>query len=131
MINYFDSVGLSVDNFLKISGIKHYGMYFYKSTNVTRRYFVENQGSTYNGNKTYLGRAYMERCNNSDSTRWRIIVARNLGTADNLEKQGADTKREYLLNDCDPGWYEANKDNMLVRYYMELRSRRGANDEIN
>jgi hypothetical protein len=60
-----------------------------------------------------------------------VLIARNLGTADSFEKQGPNTKDEYLLNDCDPNWYEANKDNVLVRYYMELRNRRKANDEIN
>jgi hypothetical protein len=71
----------------------------------------------------------MGSCKN-DSTKWIIVIGRNLGTADNCEKQGADTKREYLLNDCDPNWYEANKNNELVRYYMELRRRRGESGRL-
>jgi hypothetical protein len=55
MINYFDSVGLTINDILEMPGIKNYTMDFFKLTNVTRRYFIEKRGSTYNGNKTYLG----------------------------------------------------------------------------
>jgi hypothetical protein len=124
MINYFDSVGLSVNDLLEMPGINHYFMHFYKSTDATRRVFVENQHvSTYDGNRTYLGNLFVGYCR-CDSTKWRVIIARNLGTSEDFDILGAVTKDEYLQNDCDPGWYEANKNNELVRYYMELRSRR-------
>jgi hypothetical protein len=124
MIAYFDSIGFAVNELFEMPEINYYNMSFYKSTHATRKYFVERKkGSTYNGNETYLGTVSMIRCKD-DSAKWKIEIARNLGTADNIDKQGANTKDEFLQNECDPDWYEANKDNELVKYYMELREKR-------
>jgi hypothetical protein len=128
MIAYFDSVGLSIDDLLKMPEIKYYYMSFYKSTYATRKHFVKGKKvSTYNGNKTYLGVVSMTRCND-DSTKWRVRISRNLGTEDDYDKIGPKTKDEFLQNECDPEydpyWREVNKDNELVKYYMELREKR-------
>jgi hypothetical protein len=130
MIAYFDSAGLSKNYLSKMPEIKHYSMSFYRSTHATRRHFLEKKKvSTYNGNKTYLGYIHIGRCED-DSTKWKINISRNLGTADDYDKQGADTKNELLYNECkpywyeNPNWYEANKDNELVKYYMGLRGKR-------
>jgi len=122
MIAYFDSAGLSIDELLKMPEIKHYYMYFYISTYATRRYFIEKKGDTFNGNETDLGLIYTGRCKD-DSTKWEIKIGRNLGTADNYDKQGGHSTREFLQNECSPGWYEDNKDNELVKYYTGLREK--------
>jgi hypothetical protein len=67
----------------------------------------------------------MIRCKD-DPAKLQIDITRNLGTADNIDKQGPATKKEFLQNECDPDWYKANKDNELVKYYMELRDKRNA-----
>jgi hypothetical protein len=126
MIAYFDSVGLSVDELLKMPEIKLYAMFFFKSTHETRKHFVEKKVSTYNGNKTYLGSVALVRCKD-DPAKWEIDIDRNLGTADSFDHQGPATKNEFLQNECDPDWYEANKDNELVKYYMELKAKRNIN----
>jgi hypothetical protein len=128
MITYFDSIGLSIDDLLKMPEIRYYSMYFYKSTYATRKHFVKGKKvSTYNGNKTYLGVVSMARCKD-DFTKWKVIIDRNLGTSDSFDKIGPDTKDEFLYNECDreydPYWREVNKDNELVKYYMELRDKR-------
>jgi hypothetical protein len=126
MIAYFDSAGLSVNELLKMPEINYCSMFFYKSTRATRKHFVENKKvSTYNGNETYLGSVALVRCKD-DPAKLQIDITRNLGTADNIDKQGPATKNEFLQNECDPDWYEANKDNELVKYYMELREKRNA-----
>ena len=126
MIAYFDSVGLSANDLFEMPEIKYYNMFFYKSTHATRERFVgKKKVSTYNGNKTYLGFISMLRCED-DYTKWKIEIGRNLGTADNFDLQGPNTKDEFLQNECDPDWYEANKDNELVKYYTELRGKKNA-----
>jgi hypothetical protein len=125
MIAYFDSAGLSVNELLEMPEIKFYSMSFYKSTHETRKLFVEKKRvSTYNGNKTHLGSVIIRRC--EEPTKWRIRITRNLGTADSFDHQGQAIKYEFLQNECDHDWYEANKDNELVKYYMELREKRNA-----
>jgi hypothetical protein len=124
MIAYFDSVGPSGNYFSEIPEIKHYLMSFYKSTRATREYFIEKKNvSTYNGNETDLGSVYMGRCKN-DPTKWKVIIARNFETTEDYDYLGVNTKDEFLQNECDPDWYEANKNNELVKYYMELREKR-------
>jgi len=129
MIAYFDSVGLSLNELLKKPEIKYYYMNFYKSTYATRRYFVKMNGipkkehDTYNGNETDLGYIYMGRCV-GDSTKWKIKIGRNLGTADNYDWQGADIESVFLQNECVPNWDDANKNNDLVKYYMELKNKK-------
>jgi len=123
MIAYYDSVGLSIDELLKMPEIKHYWMYFCISTYATRRYFIEKKGDTYDGNETGLGYIYIGRCK-EDSTKWKITIGRNLGTADDFDKVGGNSTSEFLQNEYDSGWYEANKDNELVKYYMGLRGKK-------
>jgi len=125
MIAYYDSAGLSIDELLKMPEIKHYYMNFYISTYATRRYFIEKKGDTYDGNETDLGLIYVGRCKD-DSTKWEIKIGRNLGVenkADDYDKQGGQSTREFLQNECSPGWYEDNKDNELVKYYTGLRDK--------
>ena len=124
MIAYFDSAGL-VNEFLEKPEINYYKMFFYKSTHATRKYFVEKKGSTYNGNKTYLGAISMGRCKN-DSTKWEIEIARNVGVADNFDEQGPVTEDEFLQNECNPYWHitDRTSGNELAKYYMKLRDRR-------
>jgi hypothetical protein len=107
--------------------VKFYAMHFFKSTRATRKHFVEKKKVfTYNGNETYLGSVTLWRCKD-DSTKWRIRITRNLGTADSFDHQGPAIKYEFLQNECDHDWYEANKNNELVKYYMGLREKRNIN----
>jgi len=129
MIAYFDSIGFSVHELSKMPEIKYYHMFFCKSTRATRRFFIEindvneRKYLTYDANKTYLGDIFVGHCKN-DSNKWRISITRNLGTEPDCEYIGAKTRSEFLQNECDSNWYEANKNNELVRYYMELRDKK-------
>jgi hypothetical protein len=126
MIAYFDSAGLSVNEFLEMPEIKHYRMSFYKSTHETRKYFVEKKKvSTYNGNEIDLGDIYMGRCED-DSAKLKISIDRNLGTSEDYDKLGANAKREFLYNECDPDWYPSKDSKELVKYYVGLRYKRNA-----
>jgi len=128
MINYFDSMGLSVHNFEVMPEVKHYFMYFYKSTIATRKYFIamedapKTKGDAYNENKTSLGYIYMGRC--KESHKLKITIGRNLGTADDFDIRGLNTDRTFLKDECDTNWYNVNKNNELVKYYMELKNKK-------
>jgi hypothetical protein len=124
MIAYFDSMGLSMDDLSMMPEIRDYNMFFYRSTRATRRYFIEkNTNKAYNANKTYLGNILVGRCGNN-STKWMVSITRNLGTEPDADYVGCKTKDEFLQNECDPSWYETNKNNELVRYYMELKGKK-------
>jgi hypothetical protein len=131
MIAYFDSVGFSIDNLKEIPEINHYCMYFWKSTRATRGVFIEktNIGDNINANKTYLGDIYVDRCK-KNFTKWNVGIGINLGTDPDADYTGGHIKDEYLQNDCDPAWYEVNKNNDLVKYYMGLINKRTAVDSL-
>ena len=136
MISYFDSIGLSINNLVESPEIKYYHIFFYKSTDETRRYFIDKNFSVaYDGNETYLGSIGVLRCKR-DSTKWKIEISRNLGTAENYDIQGPQTEEQYLQNECDSIWYRhdkhdnlvtyygVDKNNELVKYYMELKNKK-------
>ena len=144
MIAYFDSVGLS-KNYLssKMPEIRYYSMFFYKSTYITRRHFIE-QGKywvenkrvpsavhrrSFDGNKTYLGNILMVHCKD-DATKWRVLISRRFRTYEFLKGEGFYVRNALLLNECSYNWYESEKDKergkVLVEYYMELRNKKNA-----
>jgi hypothetical protein len=125
MVAYFDSVGRSINDLTRMSGIEYYSMSFYKSTFATRRYFVKRDPNahTYNGNKTYLGSVVIMSCK-CDSAKWNIHVLRNLGTAREYEYNGPDLAMTTLFDECRSYIPDDEKNEELVRYYMELRNRR-------
>jgi len=125
MMAYFDSVGLTINALSKMSRIKHYSMDFYKSTSATIRYFVKEEPNlyTYNGNKTYLGGVTMRRCK-IDSTKWDVQILRNLGTAKDYKHNGPDMSRIMLLNECRSYIHDDERNDELLRYYMELKNKK-------
>jgi len=129
MITYFDSVGFTINDLSKMYRIKYYNMSFYKSIDATIRYFVKREPDlhTYNGNKTYLGAVTVMRCK-SDSTKWSVQISRNLGTARDYEHNGPNLSKTVLLNECNSYIHDDEKNDDLVRYYMELRNKKKKNN---
>jgi len=125
MIAYFDSVGFTINTLSRMSGIKYYSMDFYKSTSATIGYFVKGEPDLYkyNANKTYFGAVTIMRCK-SDSTKWSVQIIRNLGTARDYEHDGPDLSRTILLNGCRSYIHDDEKNDELLRYYMELRNKK-------
>jgi hypothetical protein len=125
MINYFDSVGLSIDDLSQMPEIGYYCVYFYKSTPATRKLFIEKKKISEGKDKAcvpneeYLGDIYAVRCKN-DPAKWKIGFARNIEPTAGCDHTSLDIQDVYLQNDCDPAWYRANKDSALVKYYMGL-----------
>jgi len=98
---------------------------FLKSTPKIKKYF---KGHRYEFDKIcngcYVGGIYMTYCKKDHTKRY---VNMNIIT-DTIRYMADCTYQptiEYnkLQNDCDPAWYESNKDNDLVKYYMELRNK--------
>jgi hypothetical protein len=132
MIAYFDSVGFTLNDLSKMSGVINYTMSFYKSTSATIRYFVKKEPNlyTYNGNKTFLGYVAIGRCEN-DSTKWNVRILRNLETAGkDYEYSGPNMSRTMLLDECNSYIPDDEKNNELVRYYQELRNKKKAKNNI-
>ena len=103
---------------------------FMKSTSKTRGYFTERKGYVYGdvyldqiiSGKTYIGVMTVDRCNDDPmklTVEMRVSLERNY----NYEERPPNAERHILLNECEPNWYESNKDNDLVKYYMELRNK--------
>jgi len=138
MINYFDSVGLSIDDISEVSGIKEYSIDFHKLTLSTIIYFVKGKETFfYNENKTYIGsvniwccRDCTKRCK-PDCTEHRIVILRNLETAIDYEYTGPDLLMMTLFSECRSNINEDDeKNDELLRYYMELRNKKKNKNNI-
>jgi hypothetical protein len=143
MIAYYNSVGLSCSEFIDQYLDKDvYIMSFLKSTRATLKYNNKVERNLLKGlppprvrqlrgsetqfrKKSYLGRIRMSRCEN-DSTKCMISIFVDTGVSEDGWLQ---TDRTVLFNECDDGryWNKVDYDNELVKYFMELRSKR--NDE--
>jgi hypothetical protein len=134
MISYFDSAGLSINDFVtKMPEIKYYYMNFDKSTFATRRYFTEAK-KQWAGEYPYinlwkkygyspenrLGYVIMSRCKN-DTSKWKIKTNINVGIS---EDDYVIWEETVLFNECDSCWYETNKNNELVKYFWELKDKK-------
>jgi hypothetical protein len=116
-------------------------MGFYKSTPATIKYLVKKEPNLYtfvkkepkkykyNGNTTYLGYVAIVRCED-DSSKWNVSISRNLGTAIEYESNGPNTSVTMLFNECSSDFYASEKNDELVRYYMELRNKKRTQNNI-
>jgi len=109
---------------------------FIKSTPITRSYFTDrieyakHRGHLYNNAyadeiatfKTYIGTVSVMRCE-EDAAKLKVRIRVSTGKPLEYNPRYAYEEKHILQNDCDPAWYESNKDNGLVKYYMELRNK--------
>jgi hypothetical protein len=141
MIAYFDSVGLSISDLSEMPGIKYYDMWFYKSTEATRKYFTEKREDRRSKDfdriepYVYLGHISMFHCGH-DSTEWVTKVSIKTGVS---EEDDIIYESTVLSNECGANIDEENdrllgyfigrakENDELVRYYMELKDKKNAN----
>jgi len=132
MISYYDSVGLSIKDFSEMYRINSYHMRFFKSTFMTIRYFVKKKPMsqrlyTYTEEKTYLGTINIWRCK-PDSTKYRLVILRNLETATDYEYNGPDVASTTLFSECRShikyNYNDDEKSEELVKYYKELTNKK-------
>jgi uncharacterized protein (TIGR02145 family) len=99
---------------------------FIKSTSKTRKFFIEREKHSYGEKfeygivtaKTYIGLISIDRCKD-DPTKMTVTLGLLLDGIDELNDMSKDEESQVLLNECEPDWYEANKNNDLVKYYTE------------
>jgi len=117
IIAYFDSTGISTDDFInKMPEIKWYKMEFER---LTEHDYVET------GIDPFYGYVHIYRCENDPAK--CILTTRVSISRDGLRL----SEVTVLLNECDSGWYDANKNNELVKYYKELRDKKNTNSNKN
>lgn len=130
MIYNYLRVGSSMESLQKYStDLRAATTEFLKNTPATRGYYIYGRIHDYGrhgvkDHKTDIGFIITYRCKDDTAKRF-VLMALHKGTANIHEYRsripGYDM--DTLQNDCDPAWYEANKDNDLVKYYMELRNK--------
>jgi hypothetical protein len=130
MIAYVDSVGLNISDLSKMPGIKHYCVSFYKQTPTTIRYFIKKDHSgryaLRDAERDEIGTIFISRCDD-DSTKWRGKIRKSLGMADLRQDGYPKGVNIMLFDECKrriPEYVYDEKNEELVRYYMELRNRR-------
>jgi len=139
MIAYFDSVGFSKDYLSsEMPEISYYTMDFYKSTRITRRYFIEfakywageqpfpeaiYRRGIYE-TETFLGGVALVRCKNDTAT-WRVRFSRGFKeTFGFLMGHRLAIARTILLNECATYVPESERNLILIDYYMELQNKK-------
>ena len=137
MIYHYFRLTSTIDS-LKISADLDYATCnFVRSTPETREYYITGvkYASEFGRNgrvnpKTYVGTLYMGYCeyNGVSTGRFFIKAKRYVEISVNVGKAApdwyyGDLEGDILQDDCNPEWYESNKDNDLVKYYMELRNK--------
>lgn len=141
MIHHFLDLTSAIDTLQACPDLEFSSCMFLKSTSSTKGRFSlrredENGKDTYvfpgernsfgwYNNKTYVGYIYISRCK-KDKKKLIVSMDVNLGTAgyNQFIANGPDEETHILLNECDLEWYEPNKDNELVNYFMELKNHR-------
>jgi len=130
MIYHFLHIFSGIDTLQTYTDVSSFLCTFIKSTSKTRMYFIDKIGYRYGDvytddiidNKTYIGTIVILRCK-EDAKKMVVYVDVSLGKAIEYNPKDSYTEDHTLQNDCDPDWYEANKDNDIVKYYMELRNK--------
>jgi len=138
MIRKFVYLTAAIDSMRPNSDLDYASCMFLKSTSETKERFSDTRktsGETYTSpgsrnsygwynNKTYIGEISIERCE-EDSVKLFVEMSVNLGTTNYddfmwYRGPGPDGKEKIiLLNECEPDWYESNKDNEFVELFGE------------
>jgi len=118
----------SIDSLQMSTDLDYAIVRFVRATPRTREYYIaRSYGGIeigYNGvvnSKTRVGAFTTIFCKKDDTKRYvKIDINKSSVTPLHEDLYYED---DTLQNDCAPAWYEANKDNDLVKYYMELRNK--------
>jgi hypothetical protein len=140
MTYYFFDLTSAIDSLQSNSNINRILCTFLKSTPSTRKRFslteeekrgrssyvsagARNSLSWYN-NRTYIGKIYISRCK-EDETKLDATMYISLGASKDSDFRTGNNKEDkyILLDECNSDWYEANKDNELVKYFLELKTK--------
>jgi len=140
MIYHFLHSTSAIDSLQKNSNLNGVYCSFLKSTLGTRKRFFSltdkekqragsytsphgrNSLGWYN-NKTYIGNVFVWRCK-EDNTKLTAIIWINLGTDCDYRERLPDVEEDILLNECESDWYEKNKNDELVKYYIKLKDKK-------
>jgi len=129
MIYHYLHLTHSIDSLKMSNDLDYARCHFVISTPETREYYLVGEQCDCefgrNGrvnHKTYVGTLYTDICND-DKTKQVVYISINLGKSA-PEWYYGDLEEGILINECDPRWYETNKNNELVKYYMELRDKK-------
>ena len=124
MINYYDTVGVSLADLKRQGDITFYYMGFEKNTCATRKFHLEKQRNVEcNSNETYIGDICIVRMEESPD-KWKIEISYNLGTEPDADYIGPKLKYYILYDERDSNFYEKHKYDEIVRYYHELQERK-------
>jgi len=131
MIYHFLRMTSGVDTIQTHSELKSAICTFIKSTPITRRYFTAPPKYSYGDayadgiitDKTYIGGIAVDRCKD-DHTKLMVEIYVSLENNYEYKVRSPKQERHILLNECEPDWYESNKNNELVKYYMELKDKK-------
>jgi len=126
MILHYLQLTSSADSLSVYSDLDAAGCVFLRSTRSTREYYIEGKIHYYSktqavDHETYVGIIRMDRCE-YDNTKRMVTISVHLGTESiEFKERGPNLETDTLLNECSSSWYVRNKDNELVKYFMELR----------
>ena len=124
MINYYDTVGVSLADLKRQGDITFYYMGFEKNTCATRKFHLEKQRNVEcNSNETYIGAISIAPIRESPD-KWKIEISYNLGTEPDADYIGPKLKYYILYDERDSHFYEKHKYDEIVRYYHELQERK-------
>jgi hypothetical protein len=122
-----------------MSGIKRYGVFFYKKTHHTVNYVIKairsGRYAFRDLTREKIGTMHMGRCDD-DSAKWKVEVTKSLGKTNLYEHGYPKTVDIMLFNECRssiPEYYypeRHEKNDELVRYYMELKNKKKTKNNI-
>jgi hypothetical protein len=130
MIYHFSELVPAIEMLQEHSDTDYVRGTFFKSTRATRKrfsYTEENRrGETYMypglrnsfgwyNDRTLIGSLLVERC---EKDAMKLIVEIRVNVGATSEDEFPNLKIITLLNECDTIWYEANKNNDLVKYFQ-------------
>jgi uncharacterized protein (TIGR02145 family) len=129
MIYHFLHTAYGMDTLQADSQLYDARCFFVKSTPKTRKYFKERKEHVYGEfldrrafiAKAYIGGIVVSRCENG-STKMTVVLGLLFDGIDRFSEESEDDldlEQHVLLNECEPDWYETNKNIKWVKYYTE------------
>jgi hypothetical protein len=133
--DWVEKTSMSLDTLRRKNDITEYSISYLKSSYYTKIFFTdEHRHSDYweesFNRKNFLAHINIEKCENSDSN--ITVYMRMLSHADikrikEIEEYGTVSIFAFmsdidtLVYECNNTWYNRNRDNELVKYFMELQ----------
>jgi len=125
--NWIQTLDFPIDSFRIQTDIDFFSVSYIKSVYVTRQFFDYEDKShrdyeNWHNYKTILGKIWIYKCNNNNNVKLsiRTLPIDPKKYDDPIMKM----EEDILLNECDSTWYESNKDNTLVKYFMDSQEKK-------